>query len=181
MTTWRNRLLGVLLGLSSVAVAADDPLVVLQVERVGEATPEAIAAAVEEAIGEMRDLAKSLAKLDDQSKPKGGTSMPCVENNLADVKTLLEAAEQAAASLDKAQADGDARRASTAARQIAVALKNTRALEAEAQRCVNGVDASSGKSRSQVDGGVFDPESDLEPHESDLLTFGYDPDQASPF
>ncbi len=183
----RNRLARWTLGaalvlLVPVGAVAQDPGVESSLERLAEASPDEMTSFARDAIMEMQGLVRSLAQIDEQIRKQDDDGLLCVTNNLAAARSLLQVSEAASRAMADANATGQSDRAHFEVRKIAIALKQARLLFAEGERCAYGEGVMDGKTRIQLEGSPTSSDSDeTERNEDDVLSYGFDPPDASPF
>jgi hypothetical protein len=165
------------------AASADDPPVEGEIERVSSATEAEMITFAASATSEMRGTVKSLARMDDQVRSGAdGEGLPCVTNNLAAARSLLQVSEGAQKAMARALELGERPRAEHEYRKIAIALKKVRGLYAEGERCAYGEGVSDGKTRVRIEGEPVDADQDETASvPDDVLDYGFDPPNASPF
>ncbi|MGC6493204.1 MAG: hypothetical protein ACON5B_10240 [Myxococcota bacterium] len=166
---------------ASLAVAQEDPGVATTVERVGSASPEEMLVFARDATEEGRSIVKSLDKLIESSPGLEGSGRECVQFNYLAAKSLSQVGDAAQASMKAALQNGQRERADHEFRKIAVALKKGRQLYAEAERCALGDSAQDGKTRVKIDGDLADGVDETREVASDLMDYGFDPPDGSPF
>lgn len=168
--------------LAAVAVVeAAEPGVTSQVERAASASVDEMQESTPTWLEEMRENVRSLAKLDDLAKKRtDGEGIPCVTNNLAAARSLVQVSEAAERQLDQAVSEGRLERARSEYRKLAVAIDKSRRRLAEGERCAFGEGLQAGKTRVMVEGGPGDGgETDALPE--DVMEYRFDPVDASPF
>lgn len=180
MNTTIQRITTVLLFALAPTAFGQDSGVSSELSRVATATAEEMEEYAADATQESRAIVRDLARLADSGK---GDS-DCVSNSLTAARALLQVADGAVVDLSEALETGERGRAELEFRKIAIALKKSRELQAEGERCGLGEASSDGKTRITVDSEDDTADtgsSDTDPVFDDPLDFGFDPPNASPF
>jgi hypothetical protein len=165
----------------SVAVA-QDVSVVTSIEQATTADPSEMVENTPDWVDEMRRNVAALVALDDKVKKKtSGEGLPCVTNNLAAARSLVDMSDVARSAMSTALDAGPVNRARFEYRKVAIALLKSRGLVADSERCVFGQGLEAGKTKVNLVGGASGTQGDTEGVLSDMMSFGFDPPNASPF
>lgn len=160
---------------------ADDAGATSEIEKVSTATEAEMVSFVGAANSEMRGIVKSLSRLDEQARGQDEAGLLCLTNNLTAARALFQVAEKAEGMMKEALDIGERPRAEHEYRKVAIALKKARLLYAEAERCA-GDGVSDGINRRKIEGQPIDADKDeTEAIPDDILNYGFDPPDASPF
>lgn len=167
-------LAAILMG-SVVRAAEPEPGVTGTIERLASSTPEEKAQYATQALEEMRAAQHTMQRLQD-SAPE------CVESRLPLLNSLLEVSTVAETNMRTWQASGNAVRADSEFRKIAIALSEARSLLAEAQGCATG-DEASGQDVKKT--WTYDGSKSVGDESQSSVAFNFDatddPPEASPF
>jgi hypothetical protein len=161
---------------------ADEPAgVTLEIERVVEGSREQILAWAGDAYAEIQANVRALTRLDADArkKSKGGEGLPCVSTALEAARALQESTADTTQAAEGALDEGNQRMAVYQMRKLSVAVGETRTLRAEAERCARGSGIQAGNSRTTVQ--AMAATDALTALPSDILSYAFDPPQASPF
>lgn len=165
------------------ALAADEPSVEMEIDRISTATPDQMELMAGEAERMIAAAEAALAKLATAKRGGGAddSASDCTTDRIGTVAQLKAQAGPAAAAMRKALEDGNVERAASELRKLAVAAREGKGLADQAKICAEGVTESTGKSRITPSGGVGDPDADTEKAPNDVLDIVTDPTSASPF
>ncbi|MBW1876931.1 MAG: hypothetical protein JRI25_00045 [Deltaproteobacteria bacterium] len=154
-----------------------------ELERTATTTPQEKLEYAEEATQEMRDAIREATRMVESARKDNEVErLQCVTARLTSLRSLLQVSESAQAAMQQFIEAGELERADHELRKIAVARTKTRALLAEAERCVSGTTAlEPGETIVVVEGGEFIDESGLLDIDEDPFDLGNDPPEASPF
>jgi hypothetical protein len=175
---WVGVALVALLGVAS----AQDVGVETSIERAAVAEPAEMTEMTPKWLDELKANVAALASLDEAAKKKSGTeSLPCITNNLSAARSLLQVSGEAGVALKDALSTGGVERARFEFRKIAIALKKSRSLVAESERCAFGEGIEDGRSQTDLVADAGGSGDDTKGVEDDVMDFGFDPPNASPF
>lgn len=168
-------------GLSLGVASAQDVSVETSMEQAAMADPSEMKANTPQWVAEMNRNVVELRALDERVKKKtGGDGLPCVTNSLAAAESLVQMSEQAQGLLQSALDSGAIKRARFEYGKLATALTRSRGLVADSERCVFGEGLEDGKTKVNLVGGSSGSQDDTEGVLSDIMSFGFDPANASP-
>ena len=166
----------------ALASAADSGGVELTIERTLEATPDEITANAPRWVQEITEAVKSLKRLDEAARRgRGGQGLECVSENLKAAESMSQVSDAALKTIEGALASGDQARASFEYRKIAIAVKRARTLTEEAERCALGEGIRDGVTRRKVTGSPGSSVDETVGLPNDIVEYGFDPPDASPF
>lgn len=164
------------------AAVADDVGIETSIERAVTATPEEMSSATPAFLAELKATVAALAALDAAAaKKSAGESLPCVTNNLSTARSLLGVSETASNDMATAIAASVLDRARFEYRKIAISVKKSRSLLAESERCAFGEGFQEGKSRTDLVASAVGTSNETSGVPDDVLDYGFDPPNASPF
>ncbi len=172
--------LGAALLVPALSAWGQDTVVATDLERIATMSDGEMKQVAVESMAQIERSARTLAKLDEAA---GGAGNPdnCVLNNLASGRALLEAMKAATKSFDDALREGRAESARFELRKLVTARDKAGQLVADAERCLRGDGAVDGRTRTQIESGLTDAEGETAALPTDLLDFGFDPPDGSPF
>lgn len=161
---------------------AEDPGVEATVELTLTASREDIETNAPAWVEEMREKLQGLERLDEAARRgRNGEPLECVSSNLDTNRSLLQTSEGALKSIEEALSRGELERASFEYRKIAIAVKKSREKYDESERCAQGEGVRSGKTRREITGTPANPDDDTRGLPNDIVDWGFDPPDASPF
>jgi hypothetical protein len=175
-------LLAIGAGVAAAALAQDGG-VELSVERTLDATPEDMLRLAPGWVSEISSIVTALESLDASTRKGRGDSngLPCVVDDLESARALKASAVAAQAGMEAAIGTGSSSLASFEFRKIVVALVGARKLQTNAVSCAEGAGLQTGLTRRTVEAEGSGAGSEMEPVPDDIVDFGFDPFDASPF
>lgn len=168
------------LTLGAPAVAADTT-VVDDISLVGGMSAEDMSGFTEDALNEMQQTVKQLARMDSAAQEQVEGGLLCVTNNLATARSLYQVSQVAAERLAEASGEAKRDRMEHEFRKVVVSLKQSRLLLSGAERCADGEGVTDGKVRVRIEGEPDGSADDTKGISDNVLDFGFDPPNASPF
>ncbi|MCB9672799.1 MAG: hypothetical protein H6734_25230 [Alphaproteobacteria bacterium] len=176
----------VLSGLPLVAGAAEQPLPTFSVATEMEKsdaekaeTATAAMAAIEEAQGRVTSLRERLGK--GKAKAKNEAAQSCVKDKGGLLASLASLSKNAKGEYDKARAAGNAVRADLLLQTLIIAANGASKLYAEAHECSGDGGELTGDTLVEVTDVFADASRDVREIVVELLNFGSDPGNTSPF
>jgi hypothetical protein len=175
--------LALLAGLGAAGAGlAQDPGVEAAVEVTATASRDDIETNAPKWVEEMREKLRGLERLDEAARRgRNGESLECITTNLTASRSLLSTSEAALKTIEGALSRGEMERASFEYRKIAIAVKKSREKYEEGARCAEGEGVRDGKTRREITGEPANPDDDTRGLPNDIVDWGFDPPDASPF
>jgi hypothetical protein len=154
-----------------------------ELERTAATSPEEQIAYAASAIDEISDVVASLENSKEAIKGEGGDeeAEQCIRNALMAARFLSEAAGKAEGAIGAAISEGSKERADFELRKIAVALDKARQIQAEGQLCASTSGSQDGQTTVDWEGEMEGFDDETRPVPEDVLDFGFDPPNVSPF
>ena len=162
---------------------AQDRGVTSELERTAATSPEEQIAYAESANAEIAGVVASLDRSKEAIKREGGDeeAEQCIRNALTAARFLSEAAGKAEIAIQSAISEGSQERAEFELRKIAVALDKARQIQAEGQLCSSSSGSQDGQTTVDWEGEIEGFDDETRPAPLDVLDFGFDPPNVSPF
>jgi hypothetical protein len=167
----------------AVAARAQDAGVELSVERTLDATPEDMLRLAPGWVAEITSIVSSLELLDASTRRGRGDSngLPCVIDDLESARALKASAASAQSGMESAIGTGSSSLASFEFRKIVVALIGARKLQTNAVGCAEGAGLQTGLTRRTVEAEGSGAGNEMAAVPDDIVDYGFDPFDASPF
>lgn len=137
MRSWLIAAPVAILLLASSQVPAAEPGVKGSIERLSSSTPQEKLAYAADALDEMRAAERAMERIE-------SASPDCVKQRLPLLRSLIEVSSIAETNMGRWISQGNTVRADSEFRKIAIALTQSRTLQAEAERCSSGESSAVG-------------------------------------
>lgn len=165
------------------AAPAQDAGVELTFERALSATPDDMLRLAPGLVAEIDGALEDARRLNAGGR-RGATDaggLPCVTDAIVELELLQSSAHQAQGNMEGAIARGDAAMAGFEFRKIVVARDGSAVTLYAAKECASGFVLEKGAERRDVVGAGSASGSDLAGVTDDIMDFGFDPNNGSPF
>lgn len=160
---------------------AEDVVVEASLERAITASADEMLQNLPRWMDAISGYVRGIARLDAVASRGKSEGLACVTDALTDGKELETRSKEAEAKLQEAIGRGDMERAGFEYRKLAVSVKKSRELFAAAERCALGEGEQLGRTRRDLEGAPTLSADDTVGLPNDILDYGFDPPDASPF